>query len=83
MRVSLAEVREMFDGLLAGESREAASAWAVARMQAADDDDLRFDPPNSETRIWDAIVFLGGIDLITDMGGSYLYGPLDLESERP
>ena len=83
MRVSLAEVRAMFDGLLAGGSREAASAWAVARMQATDAGGLTYDPPDAEARIWDAITFLGGADLVTDMVGSYLYGPIDFEGYRP
>jgi len=83
MRVSLAEVREVFDRLLTGESRKVASAWALERMQAADAGAIIYEPQDAESRIWVAITFLGGVDLITDMAGNYLYGPLDFADNRP
>lgn len=80
MRVSLAEVQEAFDGLLAGQSHESVSAWAVTRILAVY---LQFNPPDAEARIWDALTFLGGVDIVTDMAGSYLYDLIDIVSYRP
>jgi len=36
---------------------------------------LTYDPPADEGRIWEALTFLAGVDLIANMSGSYLYGP--------
>lgn len=83
MRVSLTEVRAMFDNLEVGLSREAASAWAMERMQANDAVGLIYNPPTAEDSIWEALMFLAGVDLITDMAGSYLYSPQDFELYRP
>lgn len=83
MRVSLAEVREVFDRLLAGQSREAASSWAMERLQAVDASSLTYEPLADKDRIWEALTFLVGVDMITDVAGSYLYGLPDFEHYRP
>jgi hypothetical protein len=72
----------MFDALIRGtQSREGVEDWARVRMVANDARDLRFDPPNDEARIWDAIMYLLGVGL-RSAPGSYLHSTEDFEAFR-
>ncbi|MBS0621349.1 MAG: hypothetical protein JSR80_00080 [Verrucomicrobia bacterium] len=73
MRVSLGEINEKLDDLIEERiSREFLSAWAQERQAAEDANQLEYDPPNEEDRIWRAILYCTGVDLL-DMDGSYLH----------
>lgn len=68
-------LRDVLNGVM---SREAASAWAFAAMEANDRDDLVYIPAEREDQIWDAIRFLQGIDLKVSPD-EYLHDREDIE----
>lgn len=73
MKISLDEIKKAFDDLiLKKKSREEISFWASKRQQAEDMDELEYDPPYEEERIWESISYLIGVDL-KDFDGSYLH----------
>ena len=73
MKVSLTEVVNIFDGLISGElSREDASDWAKKRQEAEDAGDLEYEPATKEREIWDAVLYLEGVDL-KDSPDTYLH----------
>ncbi|MCK4934377.1 MAG: hypothetical protein KAR79_02205 [Simkaniaceae bacterium] len=73
MKVSLNEIKKIFDSLMQEKiSREEVAFWASKRQMADDIDDLKYDPPYEEKRIWRAITYLMGVDL-KDVDGSYLH----------
>jgi hypothetical protein len=83
MTVTLDEVRAVFDGLISGLKPEQASTWAFERIEAADNGQLEFAPLEAEEQIWDALIFLGGADLIDPQGDGYLYKHADFICQRP
>jgi hypothetical protein len=73
MKISLNEIRKAFDSLIKEEkSREELASWAQNVQFAEDDDNLEYDPPSAEDKIWDGIEYLMGVDL-RDIDGSYLH----------
>jgi len=73
MHVSLQEISRIFDQLVTQKiSREEASTWALEREKANDDHELEFDPPIEKKRIWEALKYLTGVDLL-DLSGEYLH----------
>ena len=66
MKVSLDEIKQVFDELIDGKkTREEASSWALKRVFASDEKILEYDPPHDEKNIWEAIIFLAGVDMIS------------------
>ena len=73
MKISMQEMKSAFDDLLAErKSREEISNWARALREADDSSNLDYDPRDSQKKIWDAIIFLEGVDL-KDGPNSYLH----------
>lgn len=73
MKVSLHEIQEVFNNLIEEKkTREEVASWALQRQLADDSDNLEFEPPFEEKKIWRGIIYLMGVDLI-DMDGSYLH----------
>lgn len=73
IRVSLDDIKQAFDFLIEEKkSREELSNWAIKLQFANDNDDLEYDPPSEEAKIWDGIEYLTGVDL-KDINGSYLH----------
>ena len=73
MQISLNQIRKKFDQLINKEaSRETISEWARERQEAEDMNQLEYEPPHEEKRIWRAITYLMGVDL-KDTDGSYLH----------
>jgi hypothetical protein len=73
MQVTLDEIKTKFKQLINKElSREAVSNWAIELRRSEDDGQLEYIPTHEEQRIWRAISYLTGVDLL-DMDGSYLH----------
>jgi len=73
MKISINEIQLAFDDLILDrKSREEIASWASKLLFAADDNDLIFEPPTEEKKIWNAIKYLIGVDLL-DIDGSYLH----------
>ncbi len=73
LRVTLNEVKIVFDDLInQKKSREEIKAWAYERQRAHDDDNLIFEPNNEKPTIWRGIIYLTGVDL-EDFDGGYLH----------
>lgn len=73
MKISLNEIKQAFDFLIEEKkSREEIANWAQKLQFADDEEDLEYDPPDQETKIWDGIEYLMGVDL-KDVDGSYLH----------
>ncbi|MBF8263648.1 MAG: hypothetical protein HW387_1313 [Parachlamydiales bacterium] len=73
MKVSLDEIRQVFSDLIQEKkSREEIASWALSRQDANDDDNLEFEPIFEKKKIWKAIGYLTGVDLL-DFDGSYLH----------
>ena len=74
MKVSMADVRQAFENLIQEKiSREEIANWALERQFANDRDELVYEPMNEKRRIWDAISYLTGVDLLADEKGNYLH----------
>ena len=76
--ISIAEMKQVL-ALLAQEdwSKGRAAEWANERWQIADQQALAFVPPQSETPLWEALLFLLGIDLQVNPG-EYLHTTEDV-----
>ncbi len=73
MKVTLNEIKGVFDDLVQEKmSREDIACWALKRQFANDADSLEFEPSTEKNRIWRAITYLMGVDL-KDIDGSYLH----------
>lgn len=82
MKVSLIEVLGVFDNLISGDiSKEDASNWAKQRQKAEDSGNLEYEPTSKEQKIWDAILYLEGVDL-KDAPDSYLHTAEDFHDYR-
>jgi len=76
--LSISEVQQVL-ALLAQEqwSKEQAAQWANERWQLADREALAFVPPQAAKPLWDALLFLLGIDLQVNPG-EYLHNTADV-----
>ena len=82
MKITLSEVRQAFDDLInERKSREDIESWANSIQLAEDKNDLLYDPPDEENRIWDGIEYLMGVALL-NMDGSYLHVKKDFVQYR-
>ncbi len=83
MEVSKQAITAKFDEVLSESvSREAVSDWARVRREADDDGTLTLLPEAERSRLWDALLFLEGVDL-KDSPTSYLHNEEDILRERP
>lgn len=79
--VSIRDVQSTFKALIAGTmTREQADRWAFERIDAFDQQELRFEPVDEEERIWSALQYLYGIDL-QEEPGTYLHSLDDIENK--
>ncbi|MFC4653755.1 hypothetical protein ACFO3I_01825 [Rheinheimera marina] len=63
MKITLADVREVFQKVIEGNlSREAADRWAYEVVQKSELGSLVFYPMDDEKKIWSGIMYLYGID---------------------
>lgn len=82
MKIRLVEVLGIFDDLISGNiSREYASNWAEQRQGVEDSGNLEYEPATKEQKIWDAILYLEGVDL-KDAPDSYLHTNEDFRDYR-
>ncbi|WP_160060594.1 hypothetical protein [Psychromonas sp. L1A2] len=82
MKVSLLEVINVLDNLISGKlSREDVSDWARKRQVAEDVGKLEYEPASKEQEIWDAILYLEGVDL-KDGTNSYLHVVGDFQNYK-
>lgn len=82
MKVSLLEVMNILDKLISGElSREDVSDWAKKRQIAEDGGELEYEPASKEQEIWDAILYLEGVDL-KDSPDTYLHVVSDFQDYK-
>jgi hypothetical protein len=73
MKIYLNEIKEKFKQLIDEKtSRELIAKWAKERQIAEDNDQLEYVPSEEKTRLWKAVLYLMGVDLL-DMDGSYLH----------
>lgn len=73
MKVSLKEIKEIFDQLIEeNKSRASIATWGLERHIAYDANDLEFEPIFEKEKILKCILYLMGVDLI-DFDGSYLH----------
>ena len=73
MKISINEIQRAFDDLICErKSREAIASWALELQFAEDANDLIYEPLSDEKKIWDAIGYLTGVDLL-NIDGSYLH----------
>lgn len=78
MVITLEEIRVTFKNVIErNRSREWAADWAKTRREAFDQNNLIFVPSSAEKSIWQAIIYLGVMDL-KDSPTSYLHDELDV-----
>lgn len=83
MELGLVPIREKFDQVLAAATtREEASQWARLLRESYDRGGVTFWPAQDRRKIWNALLFLEGVDL-KDGPNSYLHNETDIERERP
>ena len=81
MQVSANDVKEIFQQLIDEKlSREEVAEWAYIRIQAYDNDELEFFPPEKEARIWETLQYFEGVDLKEDIN-TYLHIKSDFVQE--
>ncbi|MFM1977403.1 MAG: hypothetical protein RL145_2249 [Pseudomonadota bacterium] len=78
MEIDLETVRQVFRDVLDGRmTRDAADRWAYGLMQLFEARSLTYSPATEENRIWDAVMFLYGIDIM-EPPGQYLLSEEDI-----
>ena len=83
MEVDLTTIQRKFDAILAAsETRESVSNWARELREADDRQQLKIVPASDKQRLWNAILFLEGVDL-KDAPDSYLHNEEDIIREKP
>lgn len=81
MTITLEELKNIFSAVIRGDlSREEASDRAIELQQAADDNNLHYIPAEKEYLMWDAILFLLGVDLRSSPN-EYLHNKTDIDLE--
>ena len=81
MNITLDDIRKKFDALQSGlESREEVADFALRAMKADDAQSLKMDAASSD-KIWEAILYLSGVDL-KDTPDSYLHSVANFIAER-
>ncbi len=78
MELTLEMVREVFRNVLANKmTREAADRWAYSIINLPEACPVSFVPEAEKTRIWNAVMYLYGIDMM-DSPGEYLHTQDDI-----
>ncbi|QPB85430.1 hypothetical protein CWC22_020630 [Pseudoalteromonas rubra] len=81
VQLSNTELKQIFNNLIAGElSREDADRWAYKMMQAFDNDSLEFIPSSDESKLWEGVQYLFGIDTMEEPG-EYIHTIEEIEEE--
>ena len=81
-KISVNEIREAFDALEAGsKTRESVADWANKLRSEYDKGVLIFEPMNEKKKIWDAILWLSGVDL-KDISAPYFHTMEDISDYR-
>lgn len=81
MRVTHEDVHAVFTALISGKiDRESADCWAHERMEAFDAEQLEFEPTEDEAQLWDAIMYLLGIDMQI-APGEYMHSIEDIREQ--
>ncbi|OWP63961.1 hypothetical protein CDA63_05705 [Hymenobacter amundsenii] len=76
--ITSSSIEEFLQGLLNHQtSREEASQWALNSREGLERRALKYFPASAESKIWDAVLFIEGIDL-QDAPGSYLHNEEDI-----
>ena len=82
VKISINDLRQAFDDLIAGrKTPDEIDRWACGLMQAHDREELVFEPPSDEDRIWKGIHSLCGCDM-PGSGQEPLYGVEDFIAWR-
>jgi hypothetical protein len=82
MEISLLEIRVLFDKLIAQQlTREEIANSARKLREAEDEQALVYVPKSDENAIWEAILFLEGVDL-KDSPETYLHNVEDFKHYR-
>ena len=77
MIITLPDITRAFEDLISGaKSRETIAAWATSLRNAENSRQLQYEPAPEETRIWNAILYLTGVDLKTSPS-NYLHNTDD------
>jgi hypothetical protein len=64
MIVKWSEIEATFHDLISGKrSREDVAKWASLARETDDIGELRIEPPGKRDAIWDALLYLTGVDL--------------------
>lgn len=80
MQITIEDITHQFARLLArSDSRESVSDWARHIREAADEGQVEYVPPSDESRIWDAILYLEGVDLL-ETATEYLHCEADFQT---
>jgi hypothetical protein len=65
MEVTLDQVRSVFEDVLQNRmTREEASVWAFSVISASDTNSLTLIPNEKRNKVWNGVLYLGGIDLM-------------------
>ncbi|MHC2298124.1 hypothetical protein [Rhizobium mongolense] len=81
MDIDLNQIRDKFDGLCSGSaSREEVASFARRAIEADGTGTLHMEE-SYEAKIWEAILYLSGADLM-DVPGEYLHTVSDFENAR-
>ncbi len=77
--VTLEDIKLILSELLENKiTREKASAWALNLRKTGDEMNLEYSPQGEENKIWEALLFIEGIDLQDDPT-SYLHNDIDIK----
>jgi hypothetical protein len=78
MEVTLDQVRSVFEDVLQNRmTREEASVWAFSVISASDTNSLTLIPNEKRNKVWNGVLYLGGIDLIVNPD-EYLFTKEDI-----
>ena len=76
--ISFTDMRAILEDLLnENMSREEAANWASGLREAEDRGKLEYHPKDAESALWEAILFIGGIDLQSSPD-TYLHSKEDI-----
>ncbi len=72
--VSIYKIETLFEDLInQNRSREEIAGWALEALYAEDRRELIYEPKEEEDKIWKAIIYLTGVDLLVNEEGCYLH----------
>lgn len=81
MNVDMKMVRKMFSDVVDNKiTREFADRWAYDVMQKCESGNLELIPSSQREEIWDAVMYLYGIDAM-DSPGEYLHSDEEISLE--